>query len=418
MRHAGLGDKPWRRVPLAILLLLSLTVYLTGTTVAFADAAADGTTARSGPTGPAPTGPTAPIPPGPTGPAPTGPPGPAPSPEPIPAPTESIIAHLAPGLTQAEADDVIARNGGVEISQIAPLRLHVVALPPDDGGHYLDTYRADPDVESADKDRTRDAEGTPNDPDYGNQWALPQIGWDQAFGVVDPAGSATIAVLDTGVEDAVTDIPVTGGGSAFATDPLDDPNGHGTALASIAAATTDNNSGIAGVAYDGVNVQSVQVLDAAGLGQDSDIIMGVVWAVQNGADVILMGFSNPGFSSALQDAVDWAWSNGAVLVAATGNDGVSTPTYPAGDAKVVGVSATDQSDALASWSNSGADTFIAAPGVGISAADTVGGTTSVTGTSAAAANVAGAATLLMANDPFASNAVIVGRLARNADPAG
>src|SRR6266513_6149061 len=92
----------------------------------------------------------------------------------------------------------------------------------------------------------------------------------------------------------------------------------------------------------------------------------------HGADVILMSFSNPGFSNALQDAVNYAWSNGVVVVAATGNDGVSTPTYPAGDAKVVGVSATDQNDALAAFSNSGADTFIAAPGVGVSA-DTVGG---------------------------------------------
>src|SRR5207248_5358022 len=114
---------------------------------------------------------------------------------------------------------------------------------------------------------------------------------------------------------------------------------------------------------------------------------------------------NPGFSQALQDAVSYAWSKGAVLVAATGNDGVSTPTYPACDAQVVGVSATDQSDALWGSSNSGADTFIAAPGVGITADDAFGdGTTSISGTSASAAIIAGAAAVLRANDPSASNA--------------
>src|SRR5206468_2786847 len=82
------------------------------------------------------------------------------------------------------------------------------------------------------------------------------------------------------------------------------------------------------------------------------------------------------------------------------------------------VSATDQSDTLWGSSNHGADTFIAAPGVGVTADDTGGGTTSVTGTSASAAMVAGAAALLKANDPSASNPVIDGRLARNADPAG
>src|SRR5207249_11311244 len=103
---------------------------------------------------------------------------------------------------------------------------------------------------------------------------------------------------------------------------------------------------------------------------------------------------------------------------ATGNDGSSAPTYPAGDAKVAGVSATDSSDALWSGSNYGGDTLIAAPGVGITA-DAVGsGTTSITGTSASAAFVAGAAALLGANDPAATNGVIVGRLARGADAAG
>ena len=69
-----------------------------------------------------------------------------------------------------------------------------------------------------------------------------------------------------------------------------------------------------------------------------------------------MAFSNPAYSHALQDAIGYAWSKGAVVVAATGNDGSTAPTYPAGAAKVVGVSATDTSDALWSGSNSGEDT--------------------------------------------------------------
>ena len=82
--------------------------------------------------------------------------------------------------------------------------------------------------------------------------------------------------------------------------------------------------GIAGVAYDGVQVMPVPVLGADGTGQDSDIIEGVVWAADHGADVILMAFSNPGYWPVLQDAIDYAWSQGAVLVAATGNDASST----------------------------------------------------------------------------------------------
>src|SRR5436309_275869 len=344
---------------------------------------------------------------------------PSASPTPYSGPTASIIVQTIPGLTKPQQADVIARDGGVESSSIPVLRLHVVDVPAGEVSSYADAYAADPDVASIDRDRTRDAEATPSDPAFGDQWSLSQIGWEQVYGSAQPAGFATLAVLDTGVAP-ISDLSghLVPGWSAFGTDPNGDPNGHGTWLSSIAAADTDNANGIAGVAFDGVKVMPVQVLDASGQGQDSDIIMGLVWAVDHGANVVLMGFSNPGFSDALQAAVDYAWSQGVVLVAATGNDGVSTPTYPAGDAEVIGVSATDQSDALWSGSNYGADTFLGAPGVSIPADDVDGTTTSVTGTSAAAAHVAAAAALTKSVDPSPSNDVIVGRLARNADPAG
>src|SRR5437868_852400 len=121
-----------------------------------------------------------------------------------------------------------------------------------------------------------------------------------------------------------------------------DPSGHGTWLAGIIAAQTDNVpvEGIAGVAYAGVTVIPVTVLNANGEGQDSDVIAGVIWAADHGADVILMAFSNPGFSPNLQDAIDYAWSKGIVLVAAVGNSAVTNPTFPAGDRGVMGVAAT------------------------------------------------------------------------------
>ena len=162
----------------------------------------------------------------------------------------------------------------------------------------------------------------------------------------------------------------------------------------------------------------VTVLDSDGLGQDSDIIAGVVWAVDHGADVINMSFSNPGYSASLQAAIDYAWAHNVVVVAATGNDGSSTVTFPAGDRGVIGVSNTDQNDALHASSNYGADTFLGAPGTDIVTTAAGGGTSSVTGTSASAAEVSAAAALLKAADPSASNGVIVGRLARTADAAG
>src|SRR5439155_11759006 len=124
------------------------------------------------------------------------------------------------------------------------------------------------------------------------------------------------------------------------------------------------------------------------------------------------------YSSALQAAVDYAWSHDVVVLAATGNDSSSTPNFPAGDRGVIGVSNTDQSDTLAASSNYGADTFLAAPGTDILTLAPGGGTSSLSGTSASTAAVAGAATLLRAVDPSASNGVAVNRLAESADAAG
>ena len=129
-------------------------------------------------------------------------------------------------------------------------------------------------------------------------------------------------------------------------------------MAGIIAAATNNRRGIAGIGYAGVKVMPVTVLDANGLGQDSDIIEGIVWAVDHGADVINLSFSNPGYSTALQAAIDYAWDHDVVVVAATGNDGSGIPTYPAGDHGVIGVSDTDRSDRLDVSSNYGADTFL------------------------------------------------------------
>ncbi|HEX3315708.1 MAG TPA: S8 family serine peptidase, partial [Gemmataceae bacterium] len=242
-------------------------------------------------------------------------------------------------------------------------------------------------VSRVEADQVRDVQATPSDPEYSNQWALTRIGWDQAYGNVVPSGSAKVAVLDTGVDASHPDLSanvVPGTSVLDGSNGETDPNGHGTWMAGIVAAGTDNGIGIAGVGYAGVSVMPVTVLGADGTGIDSDVISGVVYAADHGADVILMSFSNPGFSPSLQDAIDYAWDNDVVVVAATGNDGSSTPTFPAGDRGVVGVSNTDSLDALAPSSNYGDDTFLAAPGTGIETTAPGNEYTSVTGTSPAA----------------------------------
>ena len=344
---------------------------------------------------------------------PTAEPTPGPTAEPTPAPTleptSPFIVTFATGVSATNQAAAIAAAGATSTDTIAALRMHAVNAGPS----AVAALNADSRVTRVEPDRSRATEADPSDPGYASQWALPKIGWDSVYGSAI-AGSATVAVLDTGVDASQPDLAgkLIGGTSLVGSPATSDPNGHGTAMAGIVAAAADNGIGIAGVGYDGVSIMPVSVLGADGTGRDSDVIEGLVWATDHGADVALMAFSASGYSAALQAAVDYAWSHGVVLVAATGNDGSSAAQFPAGDRGVVGVSNTDQSDALNASSNYGADTFLAAPGTGILTLAAGGGMTSITGTSASAAHVAAAAALLRAADGSLSNGAIVGRLAR------
>src|SRR5262245_17101972 len=335
--------------------------------------------------------------------------------------TSSLLVKLAVGLSPAQQAEVIARNGGVELSSIPAIRLHVIEVANADLLPVLANYQADPQVFSAEENKTRQSQAFSAQPLYQNQWSLPKIGWDLVFGRVMPTGSAVVAVLDTGVDaqhpdlaaNVMSGISILDGSSGTT-----DPSGHGTWIAGIVAAQTNTLEGIAGVAYGGVRIMPVTVLDANSLGRDSDIIAGVIWAADHGADVIVMAFSSPGFSQSLQDAIDYAWSKNVILVAATGNDGLDRATFPASDRSVMGVSGTDPSDSLAPFSSYGPGVFIAAPATDIQTTAIGNAHSVINGTSASAAIVAGAAAFMKAVDPALTNGIIVGRLARMADPAG
>ncbi|MEA3502264.1 MAG: S8 family serine peptidase, partial [Actinomycetota bacterium] len=336
-------------------------------------------------------------------------------------PSVTYLVKFAPGAASEGRQNALKTTGGTSVGTISALGIELVDFPASSAAAKSKALEKNPNVVYVEENFSRSIAGDSNDTEYAGQWSLPQIGWDLAYEVVYPAGSATVAVLDTGVDSAHEDLAgnvVAGTSIIDGSDPMSDPNGHGTALAGIVGAKTGNNIGIAAVGYAGVKIMPVTVMAADGTGNDADIVAGVVWAADNGADVILMGFSNPGFSQALQDAADYAWSKGVVLVAATGNNGSSTPTYPAGMSAVMGVSSTTQSDTLAGSSNYGDTVFIGAPGVSIDTLTAGGGYGTITGTSVAAAEVAGVAALMMANDSSASNGQVVYRLGANAADAG
>ncbi|MCS7216378.1 MAG: S8 family peptidase [Candidatus Bipolaricaulota bacterium] len=337
---------------------------------------------------------------------------------------DQILVKFKPGVLPERAAAVHARRGGQVIHVIPGIEVHVVRIPQGRVPEMVRAYLLEELVEFAEPDYVAVAYLVPNDPGYAYQWALPKIQAPQAWDLTTGSSAIRIAILDTGIDQDHEDLRAKiVANRNFTTSPtVDDRQGHGTHVAGIAAAVTNNARGVAGVGFNAV-LMNVKVLDDNGSGQYSWIANGIVWAADNGAHVINMSLGGPATSSTLEAAVRYAYSRGVVLVAAAGNENTSSPSYPAYYPECIAVAATDQNDAKASFSNYGAWVDIAAPGVSIYS--TLPNHTNRTGvrnygylsgTSMAAPHVAGVAALIKARYPALTNAQIAQRLLATGDP--
>jgi serine protease len=221
------------------------------------------------------------------------------------------------------------------------------------------------DIEAIDPNYVRSAASAPNDPQYSKQWHLHTINVEQAWD--DTKGSGvTVAIIDTGVSK-VPDLAKTEfvKGYDFVNDRenADDDNGHGTHVAGTVAQSTNNNYGVAGVAYQ-AKIMPLKVLASSGGGTITDIADAIRFAADNKADVINMSLGGGGESQIMKDAIEYAHSKGVVIVAAAGNENRDSASYPARYARVISVAATDAQNEKAEFSNYGAGVDIAAPGGG------------------------------------------------------
>lgn len=380
-----------------------------------------------------------------------------------------LIVRLRPDASRKELDALSRKLGAVSVSPVfSPMtpagqhphlrRNYLIRFPIDWALEpLLQRYARHPAIEAVELNRLNRpcAETVPNDPSYREQWNLVLMNMPQAWHLEQGNPAVTVAVVDSGIDmqhadfrsqlwqnageirgnridddgngyiDDIqgwdfSDAPVLSGNGDWKVrdnEPQDE-TGHGTHVSGIIAAKPNNGIGIAGIAWN-CRLMPVRAGFKFGGGtyfQNDDAAAAIVYAADNGAQVINMSWGDTVNAFIIEDAVAYAYARGCVMVAAAGNDGAVGSWYPAGLKTVISVAWLTKERQLNSDSNFGATIDIAAPGDEILSTDLNGGYQNSSGTSIAAAHVSGVAALVRAANPDYTNVAVRETLMRTADP--
>ncbi|MGR6341898.1 S8 family peptidase [Priestia megaterium] len=253
-------------------------------------------------------------------------------------------------------------------------------------------------VEYAEPNHMLKAFYTPNDPFFAYQYGPQKVQAPDAWDVTTSNGNIKIAIIDTGVQLNHPELAIKlWPGYNFVEGNLNpnDGNGHGTHVAGIAGALTENSLGIAGIAPS-ASIIPVRALDNSGNGTLSNIANAITYSTNAGAKVINLSLGSSQGSITLENAINHAWNQGVVIVAAAGNEASNTLTYPAAYQNVIAVASTDINDQKSDFSNYGTWVEVSAPGSTILSTYTGSYYAYLSGTSMACPHVAGLAALLAA----------------------
>ncbi len=314
------------------------------------------------------------------------------------APIELLI-KLEAGQTADVLTQVEAELHSQMVGSIPQLGVKLVRVASGTPRVALDMLRRLPGVVYAEPNYPVRALDLPNDPDVHAQWHLDAIGVPQAWDMTTGEG-VVIAVIDTGVNPSELDLKnkLVPGYDFVNEDPEPwDDQGHGTLIALVAAAAANNRYGGAGVAYS-ARVMPLKALNQGGAGTHATIAKAIIWATDHGANIINLSIGGPYPSRTLQEAINYAWRHGVLLVAAAGNENSNVPVYPAAYDPVLAVAGTTRDRQRAGFSNWGDYVTVAAPGTNILATCS-GGCRTGSGTSFATAQVAGVAALVLSRNP-------------------
>lgn len=358
-----------------------------------------------------------------------------------------ISVKFNQGAARSEQEALHAELGGTELRRAITGWADIELAAGMDVFDAIDAYMASGLVAMAEPTTTGQYTIEPDDTNYPSQWHHPIISSPTAWDITTGNPAVIVAVLDSGTEfihtdlgtgsDGYQNIYLNAGEDAWSspTDPtsgngLDDdsngfvddwkgwdfgnnnndassPTSHGTNVAGVVAAKTNNATGVAGVA-GGWNGPGTSLL-LGGVGEaapSSDILDdAILYALDMGAHIVQLSLT-VGFSTPLEDAIQMAWDNNMVLVCSSGNGGNGSVGYPSSNTNIMSIGATDSSDMKASFSQFGPNLEISAPGVGIPTTTLGSGYSAPSGTSFSSPIISGVISLMLAVNPGLTNAEI------------
>ncbi len=346
-----------------------------------------------------------------------------------PAVADEAIIIVVFGTPDAVINQIAASVGGVVVGSIPGLNVYQIKLQVPvfsssglaqiltDLENFAEVTGAEPNIIG------KGQAVIPSDSQFSSQSALTKIRADEAWTIA--RGTVTIAVVDSGADLDHPDLSskiVKGKDFVDGDNNPDDEHGHGTHVAGIVAAATNNSQGIAGVSW-GSKILVVRVLDSTKSGTVLRDSAGIKHAADKGARIINYSAGATAGKTTFCAAIVYALGKGAMVIAAAGNNGNSTKFYPAACPGAIAVGNTTLLDSRASTSNFGSWVDLAAPGTNILSTVPVGGTCAhcnstgykpLSGTSMAAPMVSGSAAVVLSRQPTLTNAQVETRLKRTA----
>ena len=318
---------------------------------------------------------------------------------------------------------IVAQKNGYMIDQLSlrgKTKDVMVDVPTGKISSFVKAIQGEEFVEYLEPNWKFYVDASPSDPEWINQWGPAKIEADKAWSTQKGNKSILVAVVDTGISYSHPDLSPNYAALGYDWvnndgDPMDD-HGHGTHVAGVIAAVTNNSVGVSGVAQ--VSVMAEKGLAYNGVGYEDDLANAIVHAADQGAKIISCSWGSSSDSQLIHDAVEYATNKGALVIAAAGNSGTSERHYPAAYPEVIAVTATNEKDKLVSFSTYGDWVDIAAPGTSIVSTFLWNTYVSMSGTSMAAPHVAGVAALVWSEFPGMSNEQVRGQLLNTADDLG